>query len=79
MLTDPGTSAVLIATRHDDHARLVVGALMAGKHVFVEKPLCITPRELADIEDCLADARRQRADSDGRLQPPVRAGDAQST
>jgi predicted dehydrogenase len=55
VLTDPRTSAVLIATRHDDHASLVVRALRAGKHVFVEKPLCITPRELADIEDCLAE------------------------
>ena len=54
VLSDPETTAVLIATRHDDHARSVVRALMAGKHVFVEKPLCITPDELADIEDCLA-------------------------
>ena len=53
-LSDRETSAVLIATRHDDHAGLVVRALMAGKHVFVEKPLCITPDELADIEECLA-------------------------
>jgi len=54
VLNDPGTTAVLIATRNDEHARLVVRALRAGKHVFVEKPLCITPRELSDIEDCLA-------------------------
>lgn len=54
VLSDPETSAVLIATRHDDHAGLVVRALRAGKHVFVEKPLCITPDELADIEGCLA-------------------------
>jgi predicted dehydrogenase len=53
VMNDPGTSAVLIATRHDQHAQLIVRALMAGKHVFVEKPLCITPRELAEIEDCL--------------------------
>ena len=53
MLCDPETSAVLIATRHDEHAGLVRRALEAGKHVFVEKPLCITPDELADIEECL--------------------------
>lgn len=55
VLNDPGTSAVLIATRNNEHARMVVRALKAGKHVFVEKPLCITPRELADIEDCFAE------------------------
>jgi predicted dehydrogenase/threonine dehydrogenase-like Zn-dependent dehydrogenase len=53
VLADPGTSAVLIATRHDEHAGMVRRALEAGKHVFVEKPLCITPDELADIAECL--------------------------
>lgn len=47
--SDPGTQAVFIATRHDLHASLVVAALRAGKHVFVEKPLCIAPEELAEI------------------------------
>ena len=53
VLSDPQTTAILIATRHGDHAELVVRALMAGKHVFVEKPLCITPDELQNIEDCV--------------------------
>lgn len=34
--------AVLIATRHTTHARFVLEALDAGKHVYVEKPLCLT-------------------------------------
>jgi predicted dehydrogenase len=46
---DPGTSAVFIATRHDLHAELVQAGLRAGKHVFVEKPLCLTARELEAI------------------------------
>jgi predicted dehydrogenase/threonine dehydrogenase-like Zn-dependent dehydrogenase len=54
VLSDSETSAVFIATRHDTHATLVIRALMAGKHVFVEKPLCTTPEALAAIEDCLA-------------------------
>jgi len=49
-LTDPETSAVVIATRHDSHARYVLAALRAGKHVFVEKPLCLTHEELDEIE-----------------------------
>jgi predicted dehydrogenase/threonine dehydrogenase-like Zn-dependent dehydrogenase len=50
---DPETSAVFIATRHDLHADLVVAALRAGKHVFVEKPLCIDLEELNRIEICV--------------------------
>ncbi|WP_133511692.1 bi-domain-containing oxidoreductase [Candidatus Thiosymbion oneisti] len=41
--------AVVISTRHDSHARFVLRALEAGKHVFVEKPLCLTPEDLARI------------------------------
>jgi predicted dehydrogenase len=40
---------VLIGTRHDSHARLVIQALEAGKHVFVEKPLCLSEEELEAI------------------------------
>jgi len=55
ILRDPQTHAVFILTRHDVHAELVVRALRAGKHVFVEKPLCITPEELATIAACVAE------------------------
>lgn len=50
MLTDAEIDAIVVSTRHDSHARLVCDALRAGKHVFVEKPLCLTLGELADIE-----------------------------
>jgi predicted dehydrogenase/threonine dehydrogenase-like Zn-dependent dehydrogenase len=50
ILADPEIDAVCIATRHDSHARYVEAALKAGKHVFVEKPLCLTMDELAGIE-----------------------------
>jgi predicted dehydrogenase len=49
-LKDPETTAVVIATRHDSHARYALAALRAGKHVFVEKPLCLTHEELDEIE-----------------------------
>lgn len=49
-LADPGVDAVVIATRHNLHAPMVLAALNAGKHVFCEKPLCLTSDELAAIE-----------------------------
>jgi len=49
ILTDPEISAVFIATRHDTHTRMVVEALQACKHVFVEKPLALTRAELAEV------------------------------
>ena len=48
--SDATTDAVVITTRHDSHARFVLQALAAGKHVFVEKPLCLTLDELTEIE-----------------------------
>lgn len=41
--------AVVVATRHDSHARFVIDALRAGKHVFVEKPLAIDAAQLDAI------------------------------
>lgn len=47
---DPDVNTVVIATRHDAHARQVLAALQADKHVFCEKPLCLTLEELDEIE-----------------------------
>lgn len=41
ILANPLINTVAIATRHDTHARFVSQALVAKKHVFVEKPLAI--------------------------------------
>jgi predicted dehydrogenase len=54
LLADPNVDAIVIATRHASHAGLVLAALRAGKHVFVEKPLCLTLDELSAIEAELA-------------------------
>jgi threonine dehydrogenase-like Zn-dependent dehydrogenase len=48
---DARSTAVVIVTRHDSHAALVLKAIAAGKHVFVEKPLCLTLSELESIEE----------------------------
>lgn len=54
ILADPATDAVMIATRHGEHARLAAAALRAGKAVFVEKPLALTDQELDDVMDAAA-------------------------
>jgi len=46
---DPEVNTVFITTGHNSHASLVRKALQAGKHTFVEKPLCLTSEELSAI------------------------------
>lgn len=50
---DPKIDTVFISTRHNTHARFVIEALKARKHVFVEKPLCLTAEELGQIVELL--------------------------
>ncbi len=50
ILNDKSINTVVIATRHNTHADLVLKALEAGKHVFVEKPLCLHLDELEAIK-----------------------------
>lgn len=63
ILEDPDISTVFIATRHDSHADYVMKALGAGKHVFVEKPLCLTEGELEAIAEILDDVGRHHSRS----------------
>jgi len=56
VLADPGLDGVVIATPAETHADLVRRSLLAGKDVFVEKPLCLSVREgeeLAGLADSL--------------------------
>jgi len=56
LLDDIDSNVVVIATRHDSHAQLVVRALNSGKHVFVEKPLAMSSAELASIDGAYRNA-----------------------
>jgi predicted dehydrogenase/threonine dehydrogenase-like Zn-dependent dehydrogenase len=51
---DPDVDAVFVVSRHDSHAGYAARALAAGKHVFVEKPLAVTPEQLGAIEQAHA-------------------------
>jgi predicted dehydrogenase/NADPH:quinone reductase-like Zn-dependent oxidoreductase len=73
LFADPGSNAVVITTRHDSHAALVLQGLAAGKHVFVEKPLCLTLDELAQIEPAVrASGRHLMVGFNRRFAPQVR-------
>jgi predicted dehydrogenase/threonine dehydrogenase-like Zn-dependent dehydrogenase len=49
LLQDAEINAVLIATRHNLHARQAETALRAGKALFCEKPLCLNEDELTSL------------------------------
>ena len=49
ILEDDEVDLVLITTRHNQHAEMVIESLNAGKNVFVEKPLALNEKELERI------------------------------
>ncbi|QWD80052.1 bi-domain-containing oxidoreductase [Polynucleobacter sp. MWH-Spelu-300-X4] len=65
LFSDSTNNAIVITTQHNSHARFVLQALEVGKHIFVEKPLCLTLAELSDIESSYSKACGLLAD------PPI--------
>ncbi len=57
MLEDPEVQLVIIATPHDTHKELAVKALRAGRHVVVDKVMCLTT---AEADEMIAEARRNQ-------------------
>ena len=57
MLAAPEIDAVAIATPAETHGRIVRSALSAGKHVFVEKPLCL---DIGEARELGAEAERRQ-------------------
>ncbi len=49
LLEDKQVNTIAVLTRHNLHARQILAALRAGKHVFCEKPLALNPAELDEI------------------------------
>lgn len=58
ILADPIIDAVVIATPAATHGALTQQALRAGKHVFVEKPLCLDLAEGREIEALAKSSKR---------------------
>ncbi|MCM1262188.1 MAG: bi-domain-containing oxidoreductase [Butyrivibrio sp.] len=51
LLEDTSVDLIAISTQHNSHAKFIVEALDAGKHVYCEKPLCLTTEELRRIKE----------------------------
>lgn len=56
LVSQPDVDVVLITNPHVYHAEVALAAIAAGKHVFVEKPMCLTPAEA----DAISAAQRQQ-------------------
>jgi predicted dehydrogenase/threonine dehydrogenase-like Zn-dependent dehydrogenase len=73
MLERDPSPLVLIGTRHHLHAGQALEALTAGRHVFVEKPLCLEEEQLAPILDAARRTRRLLAVGfNRRYSPPAK-------
>lgn len=57
LIADSDLDAVLIATPDFSHHRLTLDALRAGKHVYVEQPLCLTWQEGVELLNAEKESR----------------------
>ena len=56
MLADKDIDAVLVCSSTDTHADISIEAAKAGKHVFCEKPVDLTPEKVQAVIDAVAEA-----------------------
>jgi predicted dehydrogenase len=72
VLRDPNVQAVLLCTPHTLHAEQILAAAQAGKHIFCEKPLCLTA---ADARRAIAAVNANRVTigvgHERRFEPPI--------
>lgn len=59
ILNDADVDAIIIASRHKEHAAQAVAALDAGKHVFIEKPMAVTIEECQQIYQAVERSGKQ--------------------
>ena len=74
ILQDPAIVAVILCTPHTMHADQIVRAAEAGKHVFCEKPLCLTRAQAAAaIAACQRAGVTLGVGHERRFEPPILA------
>lgn len=59
LLNDEDVDLIVISTQHNSHAKFIVEALNADKHVYCEKPLCLTLEELDKIENAYRNSKNE--------------------
>ena len=59
MLEDPQIDVVMVLSRNQHHFSQAFEALMAGKHVFVEKPMALTELECRELYDAVVVSANQ--------------------
>ena len=57
VLNDKDVDIVLIATRHNLHAPLIVEAAKAGKQIFVEKPIALTYEQCKEVYEAVTSSQ----------------------
>ena len=67
IFNDPEINLVMICTRHNNHAELVLKGLQAGKNVYVEKPLATSLEQLEKI-------KKYYAENEGKPTPILMVG-----
>ena len=71
ILNNSSNNAIVITTKHNSHADFVIKAISSGKHVFVEKPLCLSLNELKSIENTYAPAKILMVGFNRRFAPQI--------
>jgi predicted dehydrogenase len=59
MLAEGDIDIVDICTPHPFHAQQTIAAAKAGKHLIIEKPLCLTWKEAKGMRDAVHKAKVQ--------------------
>jgi predicted dehydrogenase len=57
MLADPDIHVVSVCSYPYDHAKQVIAAAKAGKHLIIEKPLCLSLKDLRAMEKAIEEAK----------------------
>lgn len=59
LLKDERVDLIVISTQHNSHAKFIIEAIEAGKHIYVEKPLCMNADELEKIKEAYKNSDRE--------------------